>query len=263
MNADAGLAARAQRVRFVLVAPSHPGNVGAAARALKVMGFDRLCVVAPRQAAFRDDPQAVAFAAGAAGVLRAAAAFDALAPALAGVHTAFAMSATAREFGPPPIDLRAAAARTRDALAAAGAEVAFVFGTERTGLANEDVERCQFCCAIPSDPGYGSLNLAQAVQVVAYECRLALLDPAPARSRWPQQPPAAVEQRERMLQHLEQALIALGYLDPAQPRRLMARLRRLLNRAAPTATEIDLLRGIAAAIIRRKASRAGAKAMPR
>jgi tRNA/rRNA methyltransferase len=148
-------------------------------------------------------------------------------------------------------------------LGAPDREVAFVFGTERSGLTNADVERCQACCAIPADPQHGSLNLAQAVQVVAYECRLALLEAALAPfvgNPFEAEPPASVETTEGMLDHLERALVALGYLDPADPRRLLARLRRLLTRAQPTASEVDILRGIAAAIIQRKSERAGARA---
>jgi tRNA/rRNA methyltransferase len=255
MNAD--------RVRFVLVQPGHAGNIGAAARALKVMGFARLAVVAPRQPDFRSHPEAVAFAVGAADVLAAAEDFDSLAAALAGVTTAYAMTGYPREFGPAIVEVRAAAARTRAEVAEGDAQVAFVFGTERTGLGNEDVERCQACCAIPADPAFASLNLAQAVQVCAYELRRAFATECVAPERFPAEAPAPVEQVEGMHEHLEQALIALGYLDPGQPGRLMARLRRLLNRARPTATEIDILRGIAAAILQRKSDRAGTKSVGR
>lgn len=240
------------------MAPSHPGNIGAAARALKTMGWQRLAVVAPKVEQFRTHEAAVAFASNAQDVLRSATAHVSLSDALQGVHLAFAMTGYAREFGPRLIDLRAAAAEACGALAEAG-DVAFVFGTERDGLRNEDIERCQACCAIPADADYGSLNLAQAVQVAAYECRLALGGAAAVASRFGAEPPAPIESIEAMHRHLEQALVALGYLDPAQPRRLLARLRRLLTRARPTATEVDILRGIAAAIIERKSARVGRK----
>lgn len=249
----------ADRVRFVLVEPGHAGNIGAAARALKVMGFARLAVVAPRQADFRAHPEALAFAVGAADVLAAAQDFAALADALRGVTTAYAMTGYPREFGPPIVDVREAAARAQAEVARGATQVAFVFGTERTGLSNEDVERCQACCAIPADPAFASLNLAQAVQVCAYELRRACAAECVAAERFAAEAPAPLEQVEGMHAHLEQALIALGYLDPGQPGRLMARLRRLLNRARPTATEIDILRGIAAAILRRKSDRAGSR----
>lgn len=258
MTEQASFAQLARRVRFVLVQPSHAGNIGAAARAIKAMGFAQLAVVRPRVAQFRSDAEAQAWAAHAGDVLRAARQFDNLASALAGATYAYAMTGYAREFGARFVALRDAAAESRLRLADDRAEIAFVFGTERSGLTNEQVQLCQACCAIPAAPGADSLNLAQAVQVVAYELRLAL-DAAPPVNRFVPEPAAPLEAVEGMFAHLEQALIALGYLDPAAPRRLMARLRRLLARAQPTASEIDILRGIAAAIIRRKSERAGDK----
>jgi tRNA/rRNA methyltransferase len=248
----------ADRVRFILVAPSHPGNIGAAARALKTMGWHRLAVVAPKVAEFREHEVALAFASNAPDVLRGASIHPTLADALHGVRLAFAMSGYAREFGPRLIDLRAAVVEACGVVADTG-DVAFVFGTERDGLRNEDVERCQACCAIPADAEYGSLNLAQAVQVTAYECRLGLAHAGVVPSRFDDDPPASIESIESMHRHLVQALVTLGYLDPAQPKRLMSRLRRLITRARPSAKEIDILRGIAAAIITRKRERAGGK----
>jgi tRNA/rRNA methyltransferase len=250
----------AQRVRFVLVAPSRAGNVGAAARALRVMGFSRLVVVAPRAADFRTDAEAVAFASRAGDVLAGAVECGSLTEALAGVSLAFAMTGYARVFGPRLLSMREAAGQARAELERGQGEVAFVFGTERNGLTNDDVERCQVCCFIPAATDYGSLNLAQAVQVAAYECRLQLVD-AGARNAAPfaDEPAATVDAIERLHEHLERALIELGYLDPAQPRRLASRLRRLVNRAQPSAQEVDILRGIAAAIIERKSARAGRK----
>jgi tRNA/rRNA methyltransferase len=252
----------ADRVRFVLVAPSHPGNIGAAARAIKTMGFGRLVVVQPRHADYREHPDAVALATGAADVLTASVSCATLAEALTGVRTAFAMTGYERQFGPPLADLRTCA---EDAAARVGAaeDVAFVFGTERSGLENEDVERCQRCCAIPASPAFSSLNLAQAVQVTAYECQLALRG-APVihdgqRRFAPEEGPAPVEALEGFYAHLEQALIVVGALDPEEPKRLMQRLRRLFNRARPTQTEIDVLRGVTAAIIESRADRAGRK----
>ena len=251
----------ADRGRFVLVAPSHPGNIGAAARAIRTMGFRRLAVVAPREPAYREHDEALAFATHGADVLRGAGTHASLAEALEGVRLSFAMTGYAREFGPPLADLRSAAARMRAHLAGAPGDVAFVFGAERSGLGNDDVERCSACCAIAADPAAASLNLAQAVQVVAYECRLALAgDAIDARlTPFADAPPASHERTEAMLAHLEQALVALGYLDPAQPKRLMSRLRRLLARAQPSDAEVDILRGIAAAIIERRSERIGRK----
>ena len=245
----------------MLVAPSHPGNIGAAARAIRTMGFGRLAVVAPREAGFRGHEEALAFATHAANVLRQASDHATLADALAGVRLSFAMTGYARQFGPPLVDLRSAAARAGVHAGQQAGDVAFVFGAERNGLANEDVERCSACCAIAADAQAASLNLAQAVQVVAYECRLALAGGAidPRLTPFAEAAPASHERVEAMFVHLEQALAEIGYLDPAQPKRLMSRLRRLLARAQPSDTEVDILRGIAAAMIRRRAERVGGK----
>lgn len=258
---DDDFARRAARVRYVLVAPSHPGNIGAAARAIKTMGFARLAVVAPRDPAFKSHAEAVALAAGAADVLQGATVHADLVDALRGVHLALAMTGYSREFGPRLVDLRTAAAEAAALLGAgdAAAEVAFVFGTERSGLGNEDVGRCHACCAITADPAHPSLNLAQAVQVAAYECRLALHPAAVPHDRFVAEPPATVEATEGMIAHLEHALTAIGYHDPAEPKHLMARLRRLFARARPTQSEIDILRGVCAAIERSKDERRGGK----
>lgn len=251
--------ALAGRVLFVLVTPSLPANVGAAARALRTMGFARLVVVAPEMPQFRSDAQAQALATHGADVLARAAVVDDLPAALAGVTHAFAMTGYAREFAAPLVDLWVAAADTRRLLdASAHGDVAFVFGPERSGLLNDDVERCQTCCAIAADNEHGSLNLAQAVQVTAYECRRALVEAVPA-VRFAVEPAADLAAVEQFYQHLERALVAIGYLDAAVPRRLMSRLRRLFGRAQLTATEVDILRGICAAIEQPKRERAGRK----
>jgi tRNA/rRNA methyltransferase len=256
------MAAPADLVRFVLVAPSHPGNIGAAARAIKTMGFARLVVVQPKHADYREHPEAVALATGAADVLAASTSVATLTEALTGVRTAYAMTGYDRQFGPALADLRSCAGDAARA-AGAGEDIAFVFGTERSGLENEDVERCQACCAIPADPAFSSLNLAQAVQVTAYECQLALRGAADVhdgqRRFAPDERPAPIEAMEGFYAHLEQALIVVGALDPDEPKRLMQRLRRLFNRARPTQTEIDVLRGVTAAIVESRADRAGRK----
>jgi len=253
----------ADQVRFVLVAPSHPGNIGASARAIKAMGFSRLVVVQPRHPDYREHPDAVALATGAADVLAASTSFATLTAALAGIRTAIAMTGYDRQFGPPLADLRACAEEAATRVREANEEVAFVFGTERSGLENEDVERCQRSCAIPANPAFSSLNLAQAVQVAAYECQLALRGTPGVqdgqRRFGPEEAPAPIEALEGFYAHLEQALIAVGALDPDEPKRLMQRLRRLFNRARPTQTEIDVLRGVTAAIIESRADRAGRK----
>jgi len=191
------------------------------------------------------------------------------------VQLALATSGYARQFGPQPLEIRQAAQSAAQTVHREGAHVAFVFGPERTGLANVDVQRCHLCCNIPSDPQKGSLNLAQAVQVVAYESRQELLaclqqsdQPPPLRSSSLvpsalQEPAASIEQTEAMFTHLERALTAIGYLDPSQPKHLLARLRQLLLRARPTATEVDILRGIAGAMILPRRLRAGGKSASR
>jgi tRNA/rRNA methyltransferase len=259
------------RVRFILVEPSHVGNIGSCARAVRSMGFDRLCVVAPRDPQFRTAPEAVALAAGAGDVLAQVPVYGSLAEALGGVQLAFATTGYAREFGAQPLEVRAAARECAAVMAAPDAQVAFVFGPERTGLSNDDVQRCHQCCSIPADPLRGSLNLSQAAQVVAYETRRELLAAAGAHdvsaprrdhsqgAPRPDDPPASVEQTEAMFEHLGQGLVAVGYLDPEEPKHLLARLRRLLLRARPTVTEVDILRGIASAMVLPRRLRAGGK----
>jgi tRNA/rRNA methyltransferase len=255
-----------ERIRFVLVEPSLAANVGAAARAIKTMGFARLAVVRPLDAAYRTDVAAVARSTGAVDVLQSSTSASTLREALSGVQLAIAMTGYDREFGPALVDLRGAAAQVAARLAAADGDVAFVFGTERSGLANADVSLCQVCCAIPANPAFASLNLAQSVQVAAYECQLALrateasAAPIEAQRRFrADDPPAGVEALAKLYEHFEQAATAVGFHDPAEPKTLMPRLRRLLNRAQPTQTEVDLLRGVLAAVIQSRRDRAGRK----
>ena len=252
------------RVRFVLVQPTLAANIGAAARAIKTMGFGRLVVVDPRDPGYRTDPDAVALATGAADVLAASRSAPDLASGLDGVGLAIAMTGYDREFGPPLDDLRGVAAQVAQHLAALDAgDIAFVFGTERSGLENADVLRCQLCCAIPANPQFASLNLAQSVQVTAYECQLALRGATtiqPGQLRFgPDDAPAGVAALEKLYQHFEEAATAVGFHDPAEPKTLMVRVRRLFNRARPTQKEVDLLRGILAAVIEARADRAGRK----
>lgn len=232
--------------RFVLMHTSHAGNVGAAARALKVMGFDDLVLVAPRWADVLQREETVAMASGATGVLERARVVGTLVEALDGVTHVAATAMTPRDFGPPTRSPRAHFA----SLAAAPPAIAFVFGGERFGLANEDVYRCHVCLSIPTAPDYGSLNLAQAVQLIAYEWRTALggFDVQP---RAPEPAPADARAIQGLLAHWREVLIEIGYLDPAAPKKLMPRLNQLLNRAQPTAEEVHILRGIARAASRK------------
>lgn len=231
-----------ERTRFVLMHASHAGNVGAAARAVKVMGFRDLVLVAPRRTDVLTQPQAQAMASGAGDVLAMARVVPTLAEALHGMQFVCATAMTPRDFGPPVF-----APRERlPALAAEGVTVAFVFGGERFGLSNQDVYRSHVCLSIPTAPGYGSLNLAQAVQLVAYEWRLSLggFDVI-ARTAEPDMADAAEVQAA--LTHWQQVLQQIGFLDPAAPKRLMPRLNQLLNRAQLRREEVHILRGIARA----------------
>lgn len=248
---------RGGQFRFILVETSHPGNVGAAARALKTMGFSRLVLVSPRLGeAVLQHPDAVAMASGADDVLASAAVTPDLPSALHGVHWSAALTARTREYGPPPAAPRATVAQAQSH-AHAGGDVAFVFGNERTGLSNEAVALCDALVHIPANPGYTSLNLAQAVQVIAYEARLAGLDAqgmavVGTTSGAAEATLATRDDIEGMFAHLERALVALEFLDPANPKKLMARLRRLFARSGLEREEVNILRGIAKHILQRK-----------
>ena len=233
--------------RFVLVQPSHAGNVGAAARAMKVMGFGDLVLVAPRHADVLRQPETVSRASGAAEILARARVVPTLAEALHGITWACATAMTPRDFGPPTFAPR----EHFQALARSGHRVAFVFGPERTGLANDDVYRCHACISVPTDPAYGSLNLAQAVQLVAYDWRQALGGFAVA-PRTPDATLADAAAIDGLLAHWQLTLAAIGFLDPAAPKKLMPRLRRLLQRAQLTQEEVHILRGIARAVDQRR-----------
>jgi len=232
--------------RFILIGTSHPGNVGATARAMKVMGFHDLVLVRPRFDDVLIQEETVAMASGAADILVRARVVDTLAEALDGVTYAIATAMTPRDFGPPVIGPR----EGLGALAKADPahQVGFVFGCERYGMANDDVYRCHAVVSIPTNPDYGSLNLAQAVQVLAYEWRQALGSFA-VDARMPDPDLASGAAVQGALDHWEQALIKLGFLDPAAPKKLMPRLNQLFNRAQLRQEEIHILRGIAKAMM--------------
>ena len=236
--------------RFILVATSHAGNVGAAARAMKVMGFSDLVLVNPRFGDVLHHKEALAMASGATDVLERARIVATLAEALDGVTWACATAMTPRDFGPPTF----APHEHLPGLAAAaggGHGVGFVFGSERFGLGNEDVYRCHACLSIPTAPGYGSLNLAQAVQLIAYEWRRAIGDFS-VQSRTLNAALADAVAVEGLLAHWREALEDIGFLNPAVPRKLLPRLRQFVNRARPTQEEVHILRGIARAVQRLK-----------
>jgi tRNA/rRNA methyltransferase len=234
---------RCMTTRFILINPSHAGNVGAAARALKVMGFAELTLVAPRWPNVLAREEAVQRASGALDVLRATRVVATLDEALVGLTHLCATAMTPRDFGPPTLAPRP----HLQTLAGSGASVGFLFGSERLGMSNDDVYRCHACLSIPTNPAYGSLNLAQAVQVIAYEWRVALGGfAAPAAAAVPGLADAV--QVGAMLAHWENSLTDIGYLDPAAPGKLMPRLNRMFNRAQLTEEEIHILRGVAKAM---------------
>lgn len=236
----------ADPTRFILVDTSHPGNVGATARAMKVMGFSDLVLVRPRFANVLIQEETVAMASGAADILVRARIVDTLAEALDGVTYAIGTAMTPRDFGPPTITPREGLPAL--AQASPAQRVGFVFGCERYGMSNEDVYRCNAVISIPSNPDYGSLNLSQAVQVLAYEWRQAL-GGFPVEARTPDPDLADGRAIQGTLDHWERALVALGFLDPAAPKKLMPRLNQLFNRAQLRTEEVHILRGIAKAML--------------
>ncbi len=249
------------RTRFILLNTSHAGNVGAAARAIKVMGFDDLVLVAPRWANVLRREETIQRASGALDVLNNAKIVATLDEALEGMTHLCATAMTPRDFGPPTTTPREhfetlfkqkhLTPVTHDPAVGfpqTPEGVAFLFGSERFGMTNEDVYRCHACLSIPTNPTFGSLNLASALQVIAYEWRLALggfavqvATAAPVL--------ADAAQVSGMLTHLEQALTSIGFLDPQAPKKLMPRLNQLFNRAAVTQEEIHILRGVAKAML--------------
>ena len=239
------------RVRFVLVETSRPGNIGAAARAMKTMGFHDLVLVKPRYEQVLMHEEAVAFASGAQDVLQQARVVNSLDEAIADCNVVAGLSARLREFSPPLMQPREFAASISASMAASSAvdstlQAALVFGNERFGLSNEQVERCNLLLHVPTNPDYSSLNLAQAVQIMAYECRMATVSSTHMPSGIGFQGELAkAEQIEGMFNHLEQALIDIDFLDPTHPKKLMSRLRRLFSRSALETEEVNILRGIA------------------
>lgn len=247
------------KTRFILLNTSHAGNVGAAARAMKVMGFTDLVLVAPRWDNVLRREETIQRASGALDVLANARVVATLDEAVDGLHHLCATAMTPRDFGPPTLEPRPHFA----ALAAEHGQdtdfgVGFLFGSERFGMRNEDVYRCHTCLSIPTDPKFGSLNLGAAVQVLAYDWRQALgglatmlpaAEDAHALVASPAPTPLAdAQQLAGLLDHWQQSLTEIGFLDPEAPKKLMPRLNQLFNRAQVTSEEIHILRGIAKAM---------------
>jgi tRNA (cytidine32/uridine32-2'-O)-methyltransferase len=230
-----------EQVRIVLVETTHPGNIGATARAMKNMGLTRLFLVNPQR---YPDVDATARAAGADDILAGAVICDTLDEALTGCGLIFGASARSRKIPWPQLDPRLAAERAVGS--AAGGEAAFVFGREHAGLSNEELDRCNYLVSIPTNPEFSSLNVAAAVQVISYELRM-VAQPAPSEAAL-NEPLASAEDRERFYCHLERILTDLEFLNPDNPRHLMRRLRRLFNRVELDQNEINILRGILTAV---------------
>jgi tRNA/rRNA methyltransferase len=234
-------AAALARIRIVLVRTRHPGNIGAAARAMLTMGVVRLVLVAPARF---PDPEANALATGATGVLDAATVVATLDEALAGCALAIGLSARPREYAGRVLALREAA---REAIATTDAgDVALVFGTEMSGLSNDELARCGIAATIPANEDFASLNLAAAVQVAAYELRIA----SGAVEVWsaPRFTAASHDEIESLYAHARRTLTSMRFLDPDNPRRLLPRLRRLFGRAGLEREEVNILRGILARV---------------
>jgi tRNA (cytidine32/uridine32-2'-O)-methyltransferase len=241
-----------ESVKVVLMGTSHPGNIGAVARAIKNMGITRLALVAPR--AMPDD-SSFGRAAGAADILDSLQVFDSLQSAVAGCSLVVGASARNRKIPWPVMNPRDCAGEI--CRIATSSPVAVVFGREDRGLTNEELQQCNFHVHIPSNPEFSSLNLAMAVQVVCYEIRLKYLEMLEdSKSRphlssirgatdagWGERP-ATAEELESFFEHLEHTIIGTGFLDPQNPRQLMSRLRRLFMRSLMDKVEINILRGI-------------------
>ncbi|MFQ5633910.1 MAG: RNA methyltransferase [Gammaproteobacteria bacterium] len=230
-------------IRFVLFQPTHPGNIGATARAMKTMGLSELVIVNP---ACKIDGVARARSSGAKDVLLAARTVPTLTEALEGCGLVIGASARRRRLRWPELDPRECAAQV--VAASARKPVAIVFGSERAGLTNAEMDQCNALVCIPSNPEYSSLNLAMAAQIIAYEIRWSMsLNDKPEVAM--DSPPASADGMEYFYAHLERVLLDAGFLRPDNPRALMRRLRRLYNRARLDERELNMMRGILTALV--------------
>ena len=229
--------------RVVLCQTSHPGNIGSAARAMKTMGLQHLYLVNPHSF---PDAHATALSTGAADLLENAIVTNTLAEALSGCAYAIGMSARKRGLSHELVNVRTAAAKAIDI--ATTQPVALVFGTEMSGLSNAELDHCQLLAMIQANPEYSSLNLAAAVQIMCYELRMAALEAQnlPDDNLSPNTTPeyATIDSLEAYYTHLEETLLHIGYLNPAAPKKLMERLRRIYARIRLEKEEVNLLRGI-------------------
>ena len=233
-------------IRIVLVETSHTGNMGSTARAMKTMGLSNLYLVNPL---VKPDSQAISLAAGASDVIGNATIVDTLDEALAGCSLVVGTSARSRTLPWPMLEPRECGERS--AKTAENAPVALVFGRERVGLTNEELQKCNYHVCIPANPEYSSLNLAMAVQIIAYEVRvayLALQEAGKPQVEYEEPPYPLVDDLERFYQHLEQTLLQTGFIRQSHPGQVMSKLRRLFTRARPESQELNILRGILTSI---------------
>jgi tRNA/rRNA methyltransferase len=242
-------------LRWVLVETSHPGNVGSAARALKTMGFADLRLINPKIKGVAESTEAIALASGAADLLQGAMESNSLASAVNECSLVLGLTSRDREFGPPAMDWESARSFISDTIQGDG-KVALLFGPERTGLDNDHLALCTHRVWLEANPAYPSLNLAQALMVCAYTLRETLIRNAGGQNSMAKREemadfadPAAVA---AMLEHWRKGLEAIGYLDPANPKKLMPRIQALFARSRLHKEEIDLLRGIAKQMLQRK-----------
>jgi len=248
---------QAKQLCWVLVETSHPGNVGSAARALKTMGFEDLRLVKPKSALIAKEPEAIALASGANDLLESSQEFASISEAVQSCTLVLGLTSRDREFGPPSIDWVGARALIAQAVDQ-NQKVALLFGPERTGLDNQHLALCTHRVWLDANPLYPSLNLAQAIMVCAFSLREAFNAASGSQKAGllPQREekaeladPVAIE---AMLNHWQLGLEAIGYLDPANPKKLMPRLQALFARSRLHKEEIDLLRGIAKQMLLRK-----------
>jgi len=233
-------------IRIVLINTTHTGNIGATARAMKVMGLSSLHLVTPTDF---PNAQATAMASGADDLLRDAVVHETLDSALAGCSLVLGTSARMRSLPMPQLDARSAAGQ---AVAEAQQHtVALLFGRERYGLTNDEMQRCHYLVHIPSNEEYNSLNLSQAVQVLSYELRIASLADLAGEGNALDYEPVDDRQMELLYEHMEQALLDIRFLNPDQPKMLMTRLRRMFTRTRPDQNEVNILRGILSAAQKR------------
>jgi tRNA/rRNA methyltransferase len=241
-----------KNIRVVLSQTAHPGNIGAAARAMKTMGLAHLTLVAPER---YPDPQAEWLAVGAADVLAGARVCGTLDEALEGSALTVACTARPREIAVPMVAAREAAVCIVEV--AWRQPVVLLFGNETRGLTTPEISKCQLLATIPADPGYSSLNLAAAVQVLAYEVRLAALGATVRQSSGKPRAQATHEEIEHFYDHLERSLLEAGFLNPGYSKKLMPRLRRLFGRAQLERDEVNILRGVIKTLARPKRVKTG------